>query len=347
MPGPYGGKQRHVVIAMNPQLLQSKGLAPLDVVNALGNQVPVLPTGTAKIGKYEYDVDTNGNPTDLDEIGAVPLKVNGNSVVYLRDVATVSDGNAPQMNIARHNGRRGILITILKNGDASTLDVVAGVRKILPRALATLPPALKILPIADQAVFVRTAVMGVVREAVLATILTGVMILVFLGSWRSTIIIAVSIPLSILSSVICLSMFHQTINLMTLGGLALAVGILVDHATVTIENIVRHLDTGQELVPSIIEGARQISTPVLVATLCICIVFFPMFFLAGVTKFFLFRLLRRWCSPCWLRTSGRVRWCPQWRSTCSKRRTRAKKKREDSMCCLKRCASATKTCSML
>jgi CzcA family heavy metal efflux pump len=285
MPGPYGGKQRQVVIAMNPQLLQSKGLAPLDVVTALGNQVPVLPTGTAKIGKYEYDVDTNGNPTDLNDIGDVPLKVIGNSVVYLRDVATVSDGNGPQMNIARHDGRRGILITILKNGDASTLDVVAGVRKILPRALATLPPALKILPIGDQAVFVRTAVMGVVREAVLATILTGVMILVFLGSWRSTIIIAVSIPLSILTSVICLSMFHQTINLMTLGGLALAVGILVDHATVTIENIVRHLDTGQELVPSILDGARQISAPVLVATLCICIVFLPMFFLAGVTKF--------------------------------------------------------------
>jgi CzcA family heavy metal efflux pump len=285
MPGPYGGKQRSVVIAMNPELLQSKGLAPLDVVTALGNQIPVLPTGTAKIGKFEYDVDTNGNPADLDAIGAVPLKVSGSSVVYLRDVATVSDGNSPQMNVARHDGRRGILISVLKNGDASTLDVVAGVRKILPRALATLPPALRILPIADQAVFVRSAVMGVVREAVLATILTGLMILVFLGSWRSTIIIAVSIPLSILTSVICLSMMHQTINLMTLGGLALAVGILVDHATVTIENVVRHLDAGEKLVPSILEGARQISTPVLVATLCICIVFFPMFFLTGVTKY--------------------------------------------------------------
>ena len=338
MPGPYGGKQRQVVIAMNPQLLQSKGLAPLDVVTALGNQVPVLPTGTAKIGSYEYDVDTNGNPTDLDSIGAVPLKVVGNSVVYLRDVATVSDGNSPQMNIARHNGRRGILITILKNGEASTLDVVAGVRKILPRALATLPPALKILPIGDQAVFVRAAVTGVVREAVLATVLTGVMILVFLGSWRSTIIIAVSIPLSILSSVICLSMFHQTINLMTLGGLALAVGILVDHATVTIENIVRHLDTGEKLVPSILEGARQISAPVLVATLFFC----PCFSLRASPSFFLFRLLRPWCSPCWPRTSGRAHWCPPWLSTCSRRRTRKLTRCAGSMCGLRRLASATR-----
>jgi multidrug efflux pump subunit AcrB len=285
IPGAYGGKQRLVMISLDPQLLQSKGLAPLDVVTALGNQLPVLPTGTAKIGKFEYDIETNGNPQDLAAIGAVPLKVQGNSVVYLRDVATVSDGNSPQINIARHDGRRGILITILKNGGASTLDVVAGVRKILPRALATLPPNLKILPLGDQAIFVRTAVVGVVREAILAAILTGLMILLFLGSWRNTIIIAVVIPLSMLTSVIGLSLFHQTINLMTLGGLALAVGILVDDSTVTVENIARYLDAGEGLIPSILHGTTQIAVPVLVSTLCICIVFLPMFFLTGVEKY--------------------------------------------------------------
>jgi CzcA family heavy metal efflux pump len=285
IPGPYGGKQRQVIINLDQQLLQSKGLAPLDVVTALGTQVPVLPTGTAKIGRYEYDVDTNGNPSNLDAIGAVPLRASGNSVIYLRDVATVADGYSPQRNIARYNGRRGVLISILKNGDASTLDVVAGVRKMLPRALATLPPALKILPLADQSIFVRAAVMGVVREAVLAACLTGLMILVFLGNWRSTVIIAVSIPLSILSAVICLSAFHQTINLMTLGGLALAVGILVDDSTVTVENMARYLDAGEKLVPSILDGTSQIAVPVLVSTLCICIVFLPMFFLTGVTRY--------------------------------------------------------------
>lgn len=285
IPGPYGGKQRQIVINLNPQLLQSKGLAPLDVVTALGTQIPVLPTGTAKIGRYEYDIDTNGNPADLDAIGAVPLRAKGDSVIYLRDVATVADGYSPQRNISRYNGRRGVLISILKNGDASTLDVVAGVRKMLPRALATLPPEFKILPLADQSIFVRAAVMGVVRESVLAAFLTGLMILLFLGNWRSTVIIAVSIPLSILSSVICLSALHQTINLMTLGGLALAVGILVDDSTVTVENMARYLDAGEKLVPSILDGTSQIAVPVLVSTLCICIVFLPMFFLTGVTRY--------------------------------------------------------------
>ena len=285
IPFPYGGKQRQIVVNLNPQLLQSKGLAPLDVVTALGDQLPVLPTGTAKIGRYEYDVDTNGNPADLEAIGAVPLKTYDNSVVYLRDVATVADGYSPQRNIARFNGRRGVLISILKNGDASTLNVVAGVRRMLPRALATLPPALKILPLADQSVFVRSAVMGVVREAVLAACLTGLMILVFLGSWRSTVIIAISIPLSILTSIICFAGLHETINLMTLGGLALAVGILVDDATVTVENIARYLESGERLVPSILDGASQIAVPALVSTLCICIVFLPMFFLSGVTRY--------------------------------------------------------------
>jgi multidrug efflux pump subunit AcrB len=285
IPSPYGGKQREVMVNLDSSLLQSKGLSPMDVVNGLSAQVPVLPSGTAKIGRYEYDVDTNASPRTVAAIGDVPLKVSGDSVVYLRDVATVSDGFAPQTNIVRHDGRRGILLSILKTGNASTLDVVAGVRRLLPRAAATLPPALKIQPLADQSVFVRSAVNGVVREAIIAACLTGVMILVFLGSWRSTIIIAVSIPLSILTSVVCLSALHQTINLMTLGGLALAVGILVDDATVTVENIVRYLDAGEERVQAILDGARQIAIPALVSTLCICIVFLPMFFLSGVAKY--------------------------------------------------------------
>ena len=285
IPSPYGGKSRQVMVNLDTSLLQSKGLSPMDVVNGLSAQVPVLPSGTAKIGRYEYDVDTNSSPRHVSEIGDIPLKASGNSVVYLRDVATVSDGYAPQTNIARHDGRRGILMSILKTGNASTLDVVAGIRRLLPRAAATLPPSLKIRPLADQSIFVRAAVSGVVREAILAACLTGIMILVFLGSWRSTLIIAVSIPLSILTSVVCLSALHQTINLMTLGGLALAVGILVDDATVTVENIVRFLDAGEEHVQSILDGARQIAIPALVSTLCICIVFLPMFFLSGVAKY--------------------------------------------------------------
>ncbi len=215
----------------------------------------------------------------------MPIKTVGSSVIYLRDVATVSDGFAPQTNVVRQDGNRGVLLTVLKAGDASTIDVVKGIRHILPHVAQTLPPQLKIPPLLDQSIFVRGSINGVIREAIIAAALTGLMILIFLGSWRSTVIIAISIPLSILTSVMVLSFLHETINIMTLGGLALAVGILVDDATVTIENIERHLEEGAALHDGILEGAAQIAVPALVSTLCICIVFLPMFFLSGVAKF--------------------------------------------------------------
>ena len=233
MPYPYGGKQRQINVSLNTGLLQSKGLSPSDVVTAIGNQNIVLPAGTAKIGQFEYDVDLNSSPLTVAELNDLPIKLSANNTpIYIRDVATVSDGFAPQTNIVRLDGQRGTLITVLKNGDASTLSIVKGVLDALPQIRKTLPPSIKIEPIADQSIFVRAAISGVVREAVIAACLTGIMILVFLGSWRSTIIIAVSIPLSILVSICCLSAIHETINIMTLGGLALAVGILVDDATV-------------------------------------------------------------------------------------------------------------------
>ncbi|HEY7307063.1 MAG TPA: efflux RND transporter permease subunit [Bryobacteraceae bacterium] len=285
VPYPYGGKQRQVMIDLNPALLQAKALSPFDVVNAVASQNLIVPSGTAKIGQFEYDVDLNGSPRTIPEISDFPVKVVGNSTIYVRDVANVRNGFSPQTNIVRQDGRRGVLITILKAGNASTLDVVKGVKELLPRVEATLPSQLKIQPLADQSIFVRAAISGVVREAIIAACLTGLMILIFLGSWRSTLIIAISIPLSILTSVIVLSALGQTINIMTLGGLALAVGILVDDATVTIENIERYLEEGQGLRNAIVEGAAQISVPALVSTLCICIVFLPMFFLSGVARF--------------------------------------------------------------
>src|ERR1700739_2337381 len=237
------------------------------------------------MGQFEYDVDLNADLKSVDAFNNLPIKTVGGAVVYLRDVATVSDGFAPRTNVVRQDGNRGALVTVLKTGDASTIDVVKGIRNLLPRVASTLPQELKITPIADQSVFVRNAVGGVVREAVIAALLTGVMILLFIGSWRSTLIIAVSIPLSILTSIIALSLLHETINIMTLGGLALAVGILVDDATVTIENIERHFEEGSELHEGILEGAAQIAVPALVSTLCICIVFLPMFFLGGVAGY--------------------------------------------------------------
>ncbi|MDP9054517.1 MAG: efflux RND transporter permease subunit [Acidobacteriota bacterium] len=285
LPFPYGGKQRQVNVTLNTALLQSKGLSPHDVVTALGNQNVVLPSGTAKIAQFEYDVELNSTPPTVAELNDLPIKHVGSSTIYVRDVATVSDGFAPQTNIVRLDGQRGSLLTILKNGDASTLDVVRGVKDMLPSIGKTLPPALKVQQLADQSFFVRSAINGVVREAVIAACLTGIMILIFLGSWRSTLIIAISIPLSILVSICALSAIHQTINIMTLGGLALAVGILVDDATVTIENIERYLEEGHGLHTAILEGAAQIAMPALVSTLCICIVFLPMFFLSGVAKF--------------------------------------------------------------
>jgi multidrug efflux pump subunit AcrB len=244
-----------------------------------------MPSGTIKIGQSEYDVRTNGSPRTVEGLANIPIKQVNGTTIYLRDVASVSDGFQVQTNIVRQDGRRGVLISILKNGNASTLDVVKGIRGILPRVASTVPPQLKMTPLSDQSIFVRAAVQGVVREAIIAAALTAVMILVFLGSWRSTLIIAISIPLSILTSIIILGLIGETINTMTLGGLALAVGILVDDATVTIENIERFLEQGYALREAIVEGASQISVPALVSTLCICIVFLPMFFLGGVARF--------------------------------------------------------------
>jgi multidrug efflux pump subunit AcrB len=285
IPYPFGGKQRQVMIDLDTRMLQAKGLAPNDVLNTLNLQNLVLPSGTVKIGLLEYDVSLNAAPRTVPELGDLPIKVVGNSTIYVRDVANVRDGFSVQTNIVRRDGRRGTLLTVLKMGDASTLDVVSNIRQAVPRVASTLPPELQIDLLADQSVFVRGAVMGVVHEAIIAACLTALMILLFLGSWRSTLIIAVSIPLSILTSVVMLSFLRETINIMTLGGLALAVGILVDDATVTIENIERYLEEGRELRPAIFDGAAQIAVPALVSTLCICIVFLPMFFLSGVARY--------------------------------------------------------------
>src|SRR5580698_5599706 len=287
IPWPYGGKQRQIMIDLNPNLLQAKGLSPQDVLNALTDQNLVLPGGTAKIGEFEDDVRVNSSPRTVAELNDLPIKQVGSSTVYLRDVANLRDGFAPQTNIVRQDGHRGVLLSIMKAGTASTISVVEGIRGLLPRVAQTLPPELKIQALADQSIFVKSAVQGVVREALIAACLTALMILLFLGSWRSTLIIAVSIPLSILTSVILLSLLGQTINIMTLGGLALAVGILVDDATVEVENINRNreLEPDKSLREVILDSASQIAVPALVSTLCICIVFLPMFFLAGVSKF--------------------------------------------------------------
>jgi multidrug efflux pump subunit AcrB len=285
VPYPYGGKQRQIMVSLNQSLLQSKGLSPADVVAAVGQQNLVLPSGTAKIGPFEYDVDMNAAPKTVAELNDMPIKVVNNSPIYIRDVAQVNDGFTPQTNVVRLDGKRGVLLSVLKAGNASTLDIVEGVKEMLPRIAPTMPQDLRVQPVADQSIFVRAAVSGVVREAIIAACLTGLMILLFLGSWRSTLIIAISIPLSILTSILCLSALGETINIMTLGGLALAVGILVDDATVTIENIERFLEEGHGLRDAILEGASQISVPALVSTLCICIVFLPMFFLGGVARY--------------------------------------------------------------
>ncbi len=285
IPYPYGGKQRQVMVNLDPALLQSKGLSAADVVTAVGQQNLVLPSGTAKMGAFEYDIALNGSPDTVKELNDLPLRLAGQSPIYLRDVAQVSDGFSPQTNAVRLDGKRGALMTILKAGDASTIDVVRDIKAMLPRVATTLPPELKVQPLADQSTFVMAAVTGVIYEAIIAACLTGIMILIFLGSWRSTLIIAISIPLSILTSIITFSFLGNTINIMTLGGLALAVGILVDDATVTIENIERHLEEGLGIRDAIMQGAGQIAVPTLVSTLCICVVFLPMFFLSGVARY--------------------------------------------------------------
>ncbi|MGO9776484.1 MAG: efflux RND transporter permease subunit [Terracidiphilus sp.] len=284
-PYPYGGKQRQIVVDLDLHALQAKGLSPVDVVNAVNAQNLIVPSGTMKIDRFEYAVETNSAPLIVDELNNLPIKTVNGAIIYIRDVAHVRDGNPPQTNIVRVDGKRAILMNVLKTGTASTLDIIAGVREKLDSIKGQLPPQLKVEPLSDQSIFVRGAIDGVVREAIIAACLTAIMILVFLGSWRSTIIIAVSIPLSILCSLSILAMLHETINIMTLGGFALAVGILVDDATVAIENINRNLEAGKELEQSILDGSAQIAVPALVSTLAICIVFVPMFFLSGVAKY--------------------------------------------------------------
>ncbi len=286
IPYPYGGKQRQVQVDLDLHQLQAKGLSPSDVTNTIANQNLILPSGTMKVGTYEYQVETNSAPTTIEALNDLPIRQVNGAMVYVHDVAHVRDGFPPQTNIVRVDGQRAALMTILKNGDASTLDIIKGIFNKLPSVIASIDvPQLKVTPLSDQSIFVRGAISGVVHEAIIAACLTGFMILVFLGSWRSTLIIAVSIPLSILVSLILLGALGETINIMTLGGLALAVGILVDDATVEIENINRNLEEGKELEQAILDGAAQIAVPAFVSTLSICIVFVPMFFLGGVAKY--------------------------------------------------------------
>ena len=285
MPWPYGGKMRLVSVDLDLTALKAKNLAPMDVVNALNAQNLVLPSGTTKIGGMEYAVDLNMTAKEMEEIGNLPIKTVNGALICIRDVAQVRDGYKPQQNIVRNEGVRGALLTVYKTGAASTLDVVSGIKEAMPRVLSGLTPDLNVKEFADQSIFVRSAISGVVREGIIAATLTALMILLFLGSWRSTFIIALSIPLSVLTSIAILSALGETINLMTLGGLALAVGILVDDATVAIENIHRHMAAGKALNDAILDGAQEIAMPAFVSTLCICIVFVPMFFLTGVAHY--------------------------------------------------------------
>src|SRR5450631_2313768 len=285
LPFPYGGKQRLISVDLDSMALQSKGLSPVDIVNAINAQNLILPTGTAKLGPLEYTVEMNGSPQTIGELNDLPVKTVNGATIYMRDVAHVRDGFAPQTNIVRQDGVRGTLMSIYKIGSASTLTIVAAVRSILPIAAQSLPKEIAIKPLFDQSLFVRASINGVIREALIAAALTATMILLFLGDWRPTIVISISIPLSIFVSVIVLSALGETINIMTLGGLALAVGILVDDATVEIENIERNLAQGKEMKQAILDGAAQIAVPAFVSTLCICIVFVPMFFLTGVARY--------------------------------------------------------------
>jgi multidrug efflux pump subunit AcrB len=285
VPYPYGGKTRVVSIDINNEALQARGLSPNDIVSAVNAQNVILPSGTAKIGSQEFDIGLNASPLTIKELGDLPVRTVNGTTTYLRDIASVRDGFTPQTNIVRFDGKRATMLQVQKSGKASTLDIVAGQKALVERLKSTLPQGLNIQTLTDQSVFVTAAIQGVVKEAIIAGCLTALMILVFLGSWRSTLIIAISIPLSILTSIAALSALGETINIMTLGGLALAVGILVDDATVTIENIERHLEEGKSLHQGIMDGAAQIAIPAFVSTLCICIVFVPIFFLSGTAKF--------------------------------------------------------------
>jgi multidrug efflux pump subunit AcrB len=285
IPYPFGGKQRQVQVDLDPQALRARALSANDVVTAIGAQNLILPAGTQKIGSLEYYIKLNASPTQIEDLNNLPIRARNGSITYIRDVAHVRDGYSPQTNVVRLEGRRSILMSVLKTGKASTIDIINSINSKLPQIRATLPAELKIEALSDQSVFVRAAISGVIREAAIAGALTGLLILLFLGSWRSTLIITISIPLSILASIACLSALGETINIMTLGGLALAVGILVDDATVTIENINYHLEHGKDVETAILDGAHQIALPALVSTLSICIVFVPMFLLAGIAKF--------------------------------------------------------------
>jgi multidrug efflux pump subunit AcrB len=285
IPYPYGGKQRQIQIDLNPSALQSLGLSGNDVANALAAQNLITPAGTQKIGGFEYVIQLNNSPLKMEELGDLPIKAVNGAMVYVRDVASVRDGNPPQTNIVHVNGNRSVLMMVLKAGSISTLDIIAGIKQKVIDFKDALPENLKIGFVGDQSLFVRGAISGVIHEGIIAALLTSVMILLFLGSWRSTIIIATSIPLAVFGSIIMLAAIGETLNIMTLGGLALAVGILVDEATVTIENINWHLEQGKEVEPAILDGANQIVVPAFVSLLCICIVFIPMFFLQGVARF--------------------------------------------------------------
>jgi len=285
IPYPYGGKQRQVMVDLNTAALQEKRLSPVDVVTAISSQNLILPAGTSKIGQFQYDVETNASPSKVEALNDLPVKSVGNAVIYVRDVAHVRDGFPPQTNIAHVDGQRSVLMSVLKTGNASTLDIISRVKEVVNGLSGGLPSQLRMRFLADQSLFVRAAIQGVLREAIIAACLTAAMILIFLGSWRSTLIIAVSIPLSILTSLVVLSALGETINIMTLGGFALAVGILVDDATVEIENINRNAAMGKEIQQAILDGAQQIAIPAFVSTLSICIVFVPMFFLTGVARY--------------------------------------------------------------
>ncbi len=285
VPFPYGGKFRLVSVDLNTAALQATHLTPVDVVNAISAQNLILPSGTAKLGALEHQVELNASPQTVAELNDLPIKTVNGTTIYVRDVAYVRDGYSPQTNIVRQDGVRGTLLSVMKNGHASTIDIVKNVRAMLPQIAQTLPEDVKLTPLFDQSLFVRAAIQGVLKEALMAACLTAAMILLFLGNWRSTLIIAISIPLSILTSVILLSALGETFNIMTLGGLALAVGVLVDDATVELENIERNIGMKKELKQAILDGAQQIAVPAFVSTLSICIVFVPMFFLTGVARY--------------------------------------------------------------
>jgi len=285
VPSPYGGKARQIMVDLDPNAMRANNLSPADVTNAILVQNLVLPSGTEKLGMYEYNVRLNASPKELEDLNDLPIKTVDGATIYLRDVAHVRDGYSPQQNMVRVDGRRAVLTTIQKNGSVSTLDIIQHVKDLLPKIKVGAPPALDIGLVGDQSIFVKAAVSGVVREAVIAALLTALMILLFLGSWRSTLIITTSIPLAILASILALSSLGETINVMTLSGLALAVGILVDDATVTIENINWHLEQGKEVEQAILDGGNQIIVPALFSLLSICIVFVPMFFLGGVAQY--------------------------------------------------------------